>query len=401
MLQDQDRAFGDARPAQGSHRAVTNRRHSLTLVGRFLAAGLSASLLIGFGYGWYEYRALDSGLHRLHLSNLGKEQNSNAPQDQQPVGEAQNILLVGLDSRDGLSPAEQKMLSVGDASTLSTDTIMVIHVPADGSRATMFSIPRDSFVAIPGGYVKNKINAAYADGYTYAPGGSTDDERRASGANTLVGTVSKLTGLRIDHYVQVGFGGFYTIAKALGGISVNLCAATNDTHVHNRAEGFGWVGSNFKMSAGHHHLSPVQSLEFVRQRHNLVGGDIAREKRQRYFLTAAFNEIVSANVLLSPSKLNSLIKAVDGAFYVDDNGFSLLELAHQMQDLSANKITGGTIPTEGTGTGYVKGVAESVVKVNPAKVQEWVSGHLSGAAPVKHKAKRPGHKKNQPKNCVF
>jgi LCP family protein required for cell wall assembly len=386
--------------ARGGHRAVTNWRHSFKLVGCFLAAALSASLLVGFGYGWYEYRALDSGLHRLHLSNLGK-QPTDAPQEQQPDGKEQNILLVGLDSRDGLSPAEQRKLGVGDDSTMSTDTIMIIHVPADGSRATMISIPRDSFVDIPGGYVKNKINAAYADGYIYAPAGSSDDERRASGANTLVGAVSKLTGLRIDHYVQVGFGGFYTIAKALGGINVNLCAATNDTHVQNRAEGIGWVGSNFKMSAGRHHLTPVQTLEFVRQRHNLKGGDLARERRQRYFLTAAFNKIVSLGVLLNPGKLNSLIKAVDGAFYVDDNGLNLVDLAKQMADLSANKITGATIPTEGTGTGYVKGVAESVVKVNPATVRAWVRSHLNGVAPTKTRAPTPHRSHGKHRDCIY
>jgi LCP family protein required for cell wall assembly len=344
----------------------------LRSVGRVLAAATSFTLLLGFGYGWYSYRSLNSGLQKFHLSNLGKPANSAGPA-QPRSGKEQNILIVGLDSRDGLSAQERRLLSVGNANSLSTDTIMVIHVPADGSRATMISIPRDSYVEIPGGFRKNKINAAYADGYTYAPSGSSEKQKQAAGANTLVGAVSKLTGLTIDHYVQVGFGGFYTITKAIGSIPVTLCAATDDTHAYNEAHGLGSVGSDFKMSAGPHDLNPVQALEFVRQRHNLKGEDLAREQRQRYFLAAAFKKIASAGVLLDPGKLQNLIKAITGAFYVDDNGFSLLDLANQMADLSANKITGYTIPTDGTGNAPVG----SVVFVNPAKVQRFVLEKLN------------------------
>jgi LCP family protein required for cell wall assembly len=363
----------------GRRRRRTPRRTSFSIVARVIGAALSCALLAGFGYGWYQYRSLDSGLQRLHLNSLGQAPTARSGAPKSPVnGQDQNILVVGLDSRDGLTTQEQRMLKVGSANSLATDTIMVIHVPADGSRATMISIPRDSFVDIPG-YAKNKINAAYADAYTNAVDqqGATHKEAEAAGADLLVETVSTLTGLRIDHYIQVGFGGFYTIAKALHSIPVNLCAATNDSISRNIAEGNGPVGSGFRMSAGKHDLTPVQALEFVRQRHNIVGGDLAREKRQRYFISAAFNKIASAGVLLNPSKLNSLIKAVTGAFYVDDNGFSLVDLANQMADLSASKITGYTIPTNGTANVQVVGQTVNVVQVDPTKVQRFVQQRLS------------------------
>jgi LCP family protein required for cell wall assembly len=350
-----------------------------------MGATLSFALLVGFGYGWYEYRSLNTGLQRLHLNSLGQPPSASGSPSGSPSpqanGKAQNILVVGLDSRDGLSAQEQKLLKVGSDNSLATDTIMIIHVPADGSRATMISIPRDSFVDIPG-YLKNKINAAYADAYTYAVDnqGASHTQAEAAGANLLVETVRQLTGLQIDHYVQVGFGGFYTIAKALGSIPVNLCAATNDTIARNIAEGNGAVGSGFKMSAGKHNLTPVQALEFVRQRHNLTGGDLAREKRQRYFIAAAFNKIASAGVLLNPSTLNSLIKAVTGAFYVDDNGFSIVDLAKQMADLSASKITGYTIPTSGTANVQVAGQTINVIQVDPTKVQRSVQQLLNPPA---------------------
>ena len=179
-----------------------------------IAPGLSAVLLIGFGYGWYEYRSLNNGLQRFHLSHLADENTGKKSGSGKVNGVEQNILIVGVDSRAGLSASERRLLSVGNDNSLSTDTIMVIHVPADGSKATLISIPRDSYVDIPGGYLKNKINAAYADAYSDASG--SVKQKQAAGADELVAPVSNLTGLRINHYVQVGFGGFYTIAKAIG-----------------------------------------------------------------------------------------------------------------------------------------------------------------------------------------
>jgi LCP family protein required for cell wall assembly len=359
------------------------------LVTKVLAAAVSVVLLLGFGYGWYEYRSLNNGVQRFHLSGLDAATKAPHVENGHHVnGIEQNILIVGMDSRADLSASERKLLSLGNDNSLSTDTIMVIHVPADGSKATMISIPRDSYVDVPGGYLKNKINAAYAD--AYADPNTTGDEKQheAAGMNELLATVKQLTGLQINHYVQVGFGGFYKIAKAIGTIPVNLCHATDDTIAHNEATGQGHVGSNFKMSAGKHDLTPVQVVEFVRQRHNLHGGDLAREQRQRYFLTAAFNKLKSS--LLNPVKLNSLIKAISGAFTIDDNGgFSIPDLAAQMSDLSAGHITGYTIPTEGTSTVDIAGASSSVELVNPAKVQARIAAILAGTYPPKKPATSP------------
>ena len=194
---------------------------------------------------------------------------------------------------------------------------MLVHVPADGSRATLISIPRDSYVDIPG-HPSNKINAAYADGYYFSDAHGAEAQQ-AAGASTLVATVKKLTGVTIDHYVQVGFAGFVDIVRAIGDIPIDLCKSVDDTHAHNVADGE-TGGSGFKMSAGHHDLTPQQALEFVRQRHNIPGpvtDDLGRELRQRYFLSQAFKRILSANVLLNPVKLHDLINAVDGAFTFD------------------------------------------------------------------------------------
>jgi anionic cell wall polymer biosynthesis LytR-Cps2A-Psr (LCP) family protein len=155
---------------------------------------------------------------------------------------------------------------------------------------------------------------------------------------------------------------------------VTLCHAVNDSLAYNRAHGQKG-GSGFVMSAGHHELNPVQALEFVRQRHFLKGGDLARDRRQQYFLSAAFAKISSMGVLLNPVTLHKLIKAVTGSLYVDD-GFSIQALADQMADLTAGKIVGHTIPHTGFATVPHVGDVETV---DPAQVRTFVANLINPA----------------------
>jgi LCP family protein required for cell wall assembly len=370
---------GRHRHARGTGLGRRYRRVALICT-RSLAALVSLALLFATGYYDYTYRSLESGLQHVDLPAAGKAPPVPVEQDKQAHidGKTQNILVVGVDSRAGLSAAQEKELEVGHDQTTSTDTIMVIHVPGDGSRATLISIPRDSYVDIPGGWAKNKINAAYAD----ASGGSDTPAARKAGENLLMKTVSKLTGLILDHYIQVGFRGFEMIAKAIGGIDVDLCDAVDDTRAYNLAHGeTGWSG--FKMSAGHHHLNAVQALKFVRQRHNLpgIGDDLGREQRQRYFLAQAFRQILTAGTLTNPAELNRLVSAVKGALTVD-KGLTLRALADQMIDLNSQDIVGQTIPTTGTANVYIAhdSYPSSVLTVNPAEVRAWIQRQLYPAA---------------------
>lgn len=340
--------------------------------GKVVAALLSMVLLVGSGWGWYNFAQLNRNAHVLGIQGLGAATPASGPSASAAqtavTGTAQNILIVGTDSRAGLSPAQRRRLKVGNDASTSTDTIMLVHVPADGSKATLISIPRDSWVHIPG-HPDAKINAAYADGYYYS-NAQNPEQAQTNAATTLVATVKQLTGVTIDHYVQVGFGGFVDIVRAIGNIPINLCKSVDDTHAYNVAHGE-TGGSGFDMSAGHHDLTPQQALEFVRQRHNIPGpitDDLGRELRQRYFLSAAFKRILSAGVLLNPFRLHSLIRAVDGAFTFDNNNFDLTKFAEQMTNLSAGNIVGRSIPTEGPYT--VDG--QSALKVNPAAVRRVV-----------------------------
>ncbi len=348
-----------------------------------LAAVVSIALLAVVGYAWKNVHDLDAGLQTLQIGDLGTAPANPAPSGTGSTpgasiapardvdGKAQNILIVGNDDRSDMTDREVRILRTGrDGGSLNTDTMMIVHIPADASKATIISLPRDSYVQIPG-FQSNKLNAAYPDGYFYG-GATTENGRRAAGAAQLIRTIRRLTGLTIDHFVQVDLIGFYRISEAIGPITVNLCHATSDP-----------TGSHFVAPAGKQSIVGVRALEFVRQRDGLVGGDVARTARQRYFLTAAFRKIVSARTLLDPTKLHNLIKAVTSSIYVD-SGFSIEQLAAQLADLSPNAIAGKAIPTDGTST--VNG--QSVLVVDPAQVKRFVTNLIDGTVPTAHAGHR-------------
>ena len=364
----------------GARRPARPARHSLhraRAVGRVVAALISASLVVYIGFLWSRVHNIDTKVPRLSLGAISDPKTPGGQTQYDVDGKDQNLLIVGNDERSDMTPAERRLLHTGSDVSLSTDTMMIVHIPADGSRATLISLPRDSYVAIPGNGM-SKLNSAYADGYLAASGGT--DAKRAAGANLLVQTVQNLTGLHLDHYVQVGLIGFYRIAKAVGGVPVTLCHNVDDSFAHNSAVGL-QGGSGFAMSAGHHVLTAVQALAFVRQRHFLPRGDIDRTARQRYFLTAAFRKVASAGILLSPNKLGNLVNAVDQSLYVD-SGLKILDLAKQMANLSANNIVGRAIPFERFATVDVG----SVEIVDPAKVRAFVNRVITGAGSAYGKA---------------
>jgi LCP family protein required for cell wall assembly len=355
---------GRGRSRRNGWRGVA-RNGSMTVFGL-----LSVVLLVVAGYAWWTLRDGNKRLQRLPEVNARAASNGTAGTAKPDIdGKDENLLVVGNDDRSTLTNKQVKELHVGrDGGSLATDSIMIIHIPANGKKATLISIPRDAYVAIPG-YGKNKINAAYALAYNHAPG--TANDKRAAGANLLIETVANLTGLTIDHFVQVTLYGFVLISNAVGGVDVNLCNAVNDTVAHNRAIGSDG-GSGLVLSAGRHSIKGVVALEFVRQRHNLPNGDLDRTARQRYFLTQAFKKVASAGTLVNPTRLSDLVDAVDQSIWVDSS-LDLTSLARQVGSLDANNIVGKAIPFEGFQT---VGVG-SVEIVDPAKVQKFVANLIN------------------------
>lgn len=327
------------------------------LLGRFLGALLSISLLLAAGYYWQTFRNIQKNVKQYDIAVGNRPTKSNGSTAPDFDGKDLNILLVGNDDRSNMTNAEVRALKVGrDGGSLATDTMMIVHVPADGSKATLISLPRDTVVDIPDGYRRNKLNSPYASAYVDARNnGASTDQARLAGANLLVKTITDLTGLTINHYVQIDLLGFYRISKAIGGVPVNLCNNVSDPVIP------GEGGSGLKLSKGYHKISGVQALEFVRQRHNLPHGDFDRVRRQQYFLTSAFRQVASVGIL---TKLKDIGDAVTSSLYVD-KGFNILDIARQLEHLTANNIIGRTIPT------YTD--ADGNITADPAKVQKFIA----------------------------
>jgi LCP family protein required for cell wall assembly len=347
---------------RGRHRGGRAWRSGTVRVSLSLLTAVSVFLLALAGYYWYTFRNINNGVPRLRHLVVGAPPSGKNDID----GKDQNILLVGNDDRSNMTDAEVKELHVGrDGGSKATDTMMIVHVPADGSKATIISLPRDSYVSIPG-HGTDRLNAAYVYGYGATTG--TDADKQTAGADLLIKSITNLTGLTINHYIQVSLLGFYEISKAIGGVPIDLCHNVDDTKAANQAAGLDG-GSGFKMSKGKHTISGKTALAFVRQRHFLSGGDLDRVRRQQYFLTAAFRKVASVGLLF---KLNALGDALKRNIVLDP-GLNLVDLAKQMEKLSANNIIGKTIPTTPQ---TING--NSVLAVSPSKVQAFVDKLING-----------------------
>jgi LCP family protein required for cell wall assembly len=188
------------------------------------------------------------------------------------------FLVVGSDRRTGLTKQERREYGGGGGGTQRTDTIMLLRVPAHGE-PTLVSLPRDSYVAIPG-YGHNKINAAFSFG----------------GPTLLVKTVQQATGMHIDGYVEVGFVGFVDVVNSVGGVHMCLKQPMKDKDAH------------VNLKAGCQTLNGAQALGFVRDRHSLANGDLGRVDNQRKLLAAITAKATSPATLL-PWRYYGLLSA--------------------------------------------------------------------------------------------
>jgi LCP family protein required for cell wall assembly len=190
------------------------------------------------------------------------------------VSKGHDYVLVGSDSREGLTAQQQKQLTTGsaqDAPGKRTDSIIVVHVPAGDGKPALISLPRDSYVPIPG-HGRNKLNAAYALG----------------GPKLLVQTIEAVTDVRIDGYVEIGFGGFSSVVDSLSGVDICVARPMKDP----------LAGINLK--AGCQTLNGSKALGYVRARYSDPLGDIGRVQRQRQFLGAIMHKALSPSTVLIP-----------------------------------------------------------------------------------------------------
>ncbi len=241
--------------------------------------------LVGLG-GW-----IDHSLHRAAVF----ADYPNRP----AAGHGTTWLLVGSDSRNDLSPQQQTELATGgDTGNGRTDTIMLIHVPGLGSSVptTMVSIPRDSYVPIPG-QGRDKINAAFSLG----------------GPQLLVQTVEQATGIRLDHYAEIGFGGFASVVDAVGGVTMCLKEPVDDPL------------AGIDLPAGCQKLDGRNALGYVRSRAT-PRADLDRMINQREFMSALLHRAASPGVWMNPFRWYPVKSSATGAVTVD-NGAHVWDLA--------------------------------------------------------------------------
>ncbi|WP_084265885.1 LCP family protein [Actinomadura macra] len=311
------------------HRKPRKRRWPRVLI----AVGVFFALVVAGlgGLVWQRQSSYNGNIDRI--KGVMPDQGAKRPGPN--VAGTENWLLVGSDTRADAA-------TTGDGGQVwkpgqqRTDTIMLLHLPADRSKAYVVSFPRDSWVEIPG-YGNQKINAAFSFG----------------GPKLLIETMENLTGVRVDHYGAIDFEGFKSMTDALGGVTVDIKQS-----VYDPARKVNWT-------AGRQKLDGEKALLFVRQRYNLPNGDFDRIKRQQAFLSALAKQAADGGTLTNPLKLDRFLSAFTKSISVDESvsGGKLRSLALSLRHLRPSDVTFMTTPFRGTGT---RG-KQSVVLLDPAK----------------------------------
>ncbi|MET7513976.1 LCP family protein [Streptomyces sp. NPDC005480] len=306
-----------------------------------VATTVSVTVLAAAGIGHAVITGLDTDINRIDPFKDMKNRPSG--------GHGMNVLLVGTDGRDKITPAEKKKYRLGGAPCHCTDTIMIVHLSADKHRASVVSLPRDSYAEIPAHTDQTtgeqhsrhpvKINAAYAEG----------------GPHLTVRTVEHMTGVKIDHYMEVDFTSFMKTVDVLGGVEICTAHPLKDSY------------TGLDMAVGTHTLDGGQALQYVRARHTDAAGDLGRMQRQQRFLAALIAKTTSSGVLLNPVKFRDVARTLLSSVRAD-KGFGtdqMVGLGQAMRGFSPSSSEFTTVPIS-EASFPVKGIG-STVKWDPAK----------------------------------
>ncbi|GGX81834.1 LCP family protein [Streptomyces anandii] len=327
-------------------------------VWRWVALGIGVVVVAGGGAGYWLYRGLDSNIKGVDIDRaIGDDRPEKLPTS------GQNILVLGSDSRAGANAA----LDAGKVSGARSDTALVIHIPEGRRKAVAVSIPRDTLVTRPacsgrdGGEVAPEKRVMFNSVYSQV------------GPACTVKTVERMSGVRMDHYVEIDFAGFKDLVDAVGGVTVTL-----DEPINGRKGGL-------RLEAGTHRLDGAQSLRFVRTRYGYGdGSDLGRITLQQKFLTALLSEIKKQDLLGSPAKAYRVADSLTRSLTTDSGLASLSRLAEFSRSLDG--IDPATMETIMMPVCYDKVDPNRVVAAQPQASELWKA--IRADAPVPESAKK-------------
>lgn len=310
------------RPPQGTRPVRPRRQDERPRWGMRVATGLSVLVLGAGGIGHAVVSGLEDGIGRVDPFKDMK----NRPQG----GHGTNLLLVGTDGRDTITEEERKKYRLGGAPCHCTDTIMLVHLSADRRRASVVSLPRDSYAEMPAHTDRTtgerheshpvKLNAAYAEG----------------GPALTVRTVENMTKVKVDHYLEIDFTSFMKTVDAVGGVEICTAGPMKDAY------------TGLDLPAGVHELNGGQALQYVRSRHVDVAADLGRMERQQKFMAALIKQATSSGVLLNPMRFKDVSATVLGSVRADkDFGTEqMLALGRAMKDFGPASSEFASVPVD-------------------------------------------------------
>jgi len=316
------------------------RRRTRSRIARFLswvAVATSVFVLVGSGVAYLGVRKLKSNITALPAPYVFPScvPSADSPCKPRPPkvasatgGRITNYLIIGSDSVDGVSEADRKRLNITDEENRAgrrSDTMLLVHVPADAKGAYVLSFPRDLYVPIAGTNTTDRINAAYATG----------------GPARAIATVEQLTNIHIDHYLEVNVLAFANVVDGLGGVPMCIPKAMKSKKAH------------LDLPAGEQTLDGPTALSFVRARtfdpdseYDSRNGDIGRVQRQQLFVGALLRRALSIGTLANPVKLSRFLDRSTKALKADDKlGTSeLIELGKRFRNIDTKRVVFASVP---------------------------------------------------------
>ncbi|WP_328672044.1 LCP family protein [Streptomyces sp. NBC_00328] len=327
----------------GGRRGAKRERTGGRRTGRKILLGLTVLVLAAGGTGYWLYSDLDGNIKGVDLDKaIGDDRPAKLPTS------GQNVLVLGSDSRAGANAA----LKTGNVSGARSDTALVMHIPEGRQKAVAVSIPRDTLVTRP--------ECTRADGTTVPSAQRVMFNSIYSqvGSACVVKTVEKISGIRMDHYMEIDFAGFKDLVDAIGGVTVTVGKDIHDS------------SSGLDLTAGTHQLNGTQSLEFVRTRHGIGdGSDLGRIGLQQQFMTALLSEIKKQDLLGSPAKTYKIADSLTQALTTDSDLASLSALAEFGR--SMNGVDPSTMETIMLPVAYDKVDPNRVVAAEPQASTLW------------------------------